>query len=227
MRLSLATVDSCSLPITALTWALMVLALGPSDVAAQNTLTLSVGGEVTEFQITYCGTETREAGSTPGALVIEGEVTATGSFRGRPTVLFMAKSNDAQFENIDLYLTDLPPEMAAMPPLTAQRKLITDHSQFWGQRGLEIQAEYPTDELEGLPMEEISAKMDEMGERMLANDEEMAEALPWARVFGSITVDGTALRFEGSGQTSLNPRDDIAQFAGLGGTVTLVADCGT
>lgn len=227
MRPSLTVVNLNPLATTALALAVTALVVGSSDVAGQNTLTLSIGGEVTAFQITYCGTETRDAGTTPGALVIEGEVTATGSFRGRPTALFMAKASGAEFENIDLYLTDLSAELSAKPPLTAQGTVMRDHADRWGKRGMEIQAEYSRDKLEELPMDEMMAKMEEMGERMEENAEEGAEALPWARVFGSIAVDGTTLRFEGNGQTSLNPRDDIAQFAGLSGEVTVVADCGT
>ena len=44
------------------------------------TLTLSVGGESTEFEITYCRTEAYKALGT----TIEAEATAVGSFRGQP-----------------------------------------------------------------------------------------------------------------------------------------------
>jgi len=198
----------------------------PPDVH-NGSLSLSVGGEVTELEVTHCRTDAYEAGAQPGMLRVLAEVTAVGTFRGRPAALFMAKSVDAQFENIDLYLTELSPELQVMPPLEAYNRMMADHREIWNQRSAEIQADYPLEELEDLPMEEMMAKMNEMSERIVANDEEMGALLPYARVFGAITVDGSTIRFAGNHQISINPSEAGVLFSGVDGDVAVTADCGS
>lgn len=211
--------------------ALIASALGSPVEASAQTLTLTVGGEATEFTVTHCRAEPYEAGNQPGSLRIEAEVTATGVFRGRPAALFLAKVTDAQADKIDLYLTELSPEVLAMPPYAAYAQLTEDHTAEWGRRGGELQREFEENlSQEGLTTEQMTKIGDEFGKKNAALDEEMAMALPYARLFGAITVDGTTISFVGSDQTSVHPRDGnlnplLPELRGLEGAQA-VARCG-
>lgn len=207
-------------------------ALASPERGEAQTLTLTVGDEATEFTITHCLTEPYEAGAQPGLVRVEAEVTATGVFRGRPAALFLTKVTDAQFENIDLYLTELSPEQRAMRPLAAYASISGEHTAEWGQRGSELQRRFQQElSREGLTTEQMMAISDEYGEKSSALDDEMALALPWARVFGAITVEGSTVAFDGGDQTSVHPRDGnlnplLSELRGLEGAQA-VARCGT
>ena len=204
-----------------------LLAAGPLVPAEAQIAKLSVGGVDTELTVTHCRTEAYEAGASPGLLRIEAEITARGTFRGRPAALFLAKATNADFENIDLYLTELSAEEQAMPPLPASTHVRNAHGLEWGQREVALTQEYNFEEMveAGLEMEEIFAKQDELSQRIRELRREGELALPWARVFGAITLDGTSIEFVGGHQTSLNPNEGVPAFDGLEGDVRLVAEC--
>lgn len=186
------------------------------------TLSFSIEGEVAELEITHC----RTASYQSGQLVIEAEVTAAGTFRGQPAALLLAKSTGAKFNAIDLYLTELSPELRTMPPLEAKNKIEMDHATLYGQREAEINADFQ-DKLSKLPPEEMPALGDELAERRQALEAEMDALLPTARVFGVITVDGTTIGFEGNHQTSLSRSEQEEAFADLENEVRVVAQCAT
>lgn len=200
-------------------------------VTSAGTLSLSIGEEVTEFQVTHCRTDRYEAGATPGTLVVLAELTAVGTFRGRPATVFMAKSEGAQFENLDLYLTELSAEERTMPTLEALNTIRANHTKTWGAKEAELNGAFQRSLEEGdLNFDEMSALSDALSEQLDAVRAEADLALPWARLFGEITVDGAAIRFEGSGQTSVHPRDDslnplVPELRGLGNGDRAVARC--
>lgn len=192
------------------------------------TVILTVAGQQTVFEATYCNTGSRASGQ----IVLEAEVTAVGTFRGKPAVLLLHKvanreqASGQRPDHFDLLLTELAPEVSALSPLQAQNKIQQDHAAHWGARGAAIQAEYPIEAMEGLPAEEVAAKFDEMGARIRANDEAMKAALPWGRVFGTSTVQGNEIRFVGSGQTGNDAASGLPVFSGLDGDASITAQCG-
>lgn len=211
--------------------ALTAAAVGsPVDAIAQ-TMTFTVGGETTEFTVTHCRTGPYDAGNQPGSLRVEAEVTATGVFRGRSAALLLTKVTDAPSDNIDLYLTELSPDEQAMPPFAALASIRNHRNRVWTERSYKLQLAFEEKlTQEGLTPEQMAALGDEYGEKSSALDEEMEMALPYARIFGPVTVEGSTITFVGSDQTSVHPRDGnlnplLPELLGLAGAQA-VARCG-
>lgn len=204
---------------------IVALLLAGGALSAQaDTLSLSMGGGVTDFEITHCRTDTYQSGQ----VVVAAEVTAVGSFRGRPAALFLSKasaSGGAENDDFDLYLMELPPELRTMPPLEARNKILMDRTALYSQRTAEIMADYTVEKLESVPPDQIRAKMDEQTARMEALEAEMkALQPPKARSFGVITIDGSTISFE-SHDTRVIEGEQEPAFADLGSEVLVTAQC--
>ncbi len=185
------------------------------------TLSLSIGGAVTELDIAHCRTDSYPSGQ----LVIEAEVTAVGSFRGEPAALFLTAVSGAVSGKFDLYLIDLSPELRTMPPMEAQNKILMDRTALHSQRTGEIMADYTQEKLEAVPPDQIMAKMDEQMARMDALEAEMkALQPPYARSFGVITVDGSTISFAGDDTRVIKGEEEEA-FVDLGSEARATARC--
>jgi len=203
----------------------LLLASGVSASQADS-LTLSVGGQVSEFEITRCRTDPYESGQ----LVVEAEVTAVGTLVGQPAALFLTKSHHnsqagtREFNDFHIYITELAPELRTMPPSEALQKIIGDFAMIESQRQAEIMADYTIEKLEGLPLDQAMAKGDEMSQRLSDLRTEMDVLRPpYAKSWGVATVEGSKIGFEGDdlSQTGGEPHEALA----LPGPVSIRAEC--
>lgn len=188
------------------------------------TLRLTLGTETTDFEVTYCSVQPRESGQNH----IEAELTAVGVFRGRPAALLLWKVTDAQFENIDLYLTELSADVRAMPPMQVFHRMTEDRQKAFTARRMSLETEFQENLARpDATMEEMTAISDAYAEDSAELDREFGQALPWIRYFGPITVEGAEFRFQATGQKSINPDEGVPEFAGLPDDVRVVAVCGS
>jgi len=207
--------------------AFIVLALFMGPLGAQAaTLNLTVGGESSEFEVTFCRT-----GSFPsGQLIIEAEVTGTGTFRGQPAVLYLSRgtaaTGGAAMHGFNLYLTNPAPDLVTEPTIRALDKLRKAQHKVLVDRTQEINADYTRDKLADLSMDEMMAKLDEQAQRLDALEAEMQELRPpYARSFGELSIDGSSITFEGV-EFRVIEGADAAAFAGAKGPVRVTANCG-
>lgn len=199
-----------------------LLLMAPVAGAWAESSSLALAGEVLEPEITHCRTDTYSSGQ----LVIEAEVTAVGQFKGYPVALLMAKVAGAQPQPLDLYLTELSPELRATAPLTAKNRIVMEHSEMWKRRGAELAAEIAPEKLEQLSPAEMRAKMDEYATKNEALEAEMkALQAPRLRIFGQASVDGSTIEFYGSDVRVIEGEQHEA-FADLGSEVRLTVRCG-
>lgn len=203
LRIALATLLSTSLA---------------SDAAAE-TLNLDIGGETGQFEITYCQTDSRPSGQ----LVLEAEITAVGRFRGRPAVLLLAKVAGADPDPIDLYLVELPAAVRAAAPFTVLHHLQDAYQAEYSQRFAGINEEYSHERLEALPPDQMMVKFEELGAKTEALDKEMEALRHKIRSFGTISVDGSRIGFEGSDTRVIRGKEALT---GVSGTTRIEARCG-
>ena len=204
---------------------ILLLSTGFAVGSPAGTLSLSVGGEVTELEITHCRTDTYQSGQ----LQIEAELTAVGSFHGRPATLLMSKVSGGNADHFDLYLIELAPELRTVSPLAAQGQLSNDLSMELGRRHSEIPPGPDPEELAKLPPEEMLAKMnaamEEQQKLIDAADAETYAKFAWTRGFGVITVNGSTIGFEGNDTRVIHGKQE-KEFANIAGAaVTGKAQC--
>lgn len=193
------------------------LLLGFAGLSSQaSTLSFSVSGKVTELEITHCRTDSYKSGQ----LLVEAELTAVGTFRGRPATLLMANVSGAASDHLDLYLIELAPELRTASPLDATNRITMDHSSQLGQREAEASAGFDPEALAKLPPEEMAVEMEAaMKAQREARDAAKAEMdaqFAKVRSFGDIKVDGSAIEFEGSDTRVIRGENEEA-FAGIAG----------
>jgi hypothetical protein len=207
--------------------AIMLLALATVSLGSRaGTVSLSVGGEVTEFAVTHCRTDTHLSGQ----LQVEAELTAVGTFRGRPATLLLSKVSNANSENIDLHLIELAPELRTLSSLTASGQITMDYSSELGRREREINTMPDPEELANLPPEEAMARMnaaiDAQVDGLDAIRAQMDAEFAHTRSFGAILVSGSTIEFEGS-DTRVIRGDQVEAFANVAGApVRVTAECG-
>jgi len=200
---------------------------GGAAVSQADSLTLSVGGQVSEFEITHCRTDTYQSGQ----LMVDAEITAVGTLGGQPAALFLTKSHHASaartqgFSDFEIYMTELSPELRNMPPLAARHKITEDLGILASQRTKEIMADYTKEKMDGLPMDQAMAKADEMSRRLEDLSAEMkALQVPYAQSWGVASLEDSKIGFEGddlSQDTSREPHESLA----LSGPVRVSAEC--
>ena len=207
--------------------AIMLLLLTTVSLGSHaGTVSLSVGGEVTELEVTHCRTDTYQSGQVQ----VEAELTAVGTFRGRQATLLMSKVSDANFENIDLHLIELAPELHTVSSLAAANQITMDYSSELGRREREITTLPDAEELADLEPEEAMARMnaaiDALDGGLDAVKAEMDAKFAHTRSFGAITVSGAAIEFQGR-DTRVIRGDQVEAFATVAGApVRVTAECG-
>lgn len=204
---------------------ILLLSTGVALGARANSLSLSVGGEVTELEITHCRTDTYQSGQ----LQVEAELTAVGAFRGRPATLLMWKISDANSEHIDLRLIELAPELRTVSSLAASGQLADDYTIELGRRQSEMPPGPDPEELAKLPPEEMLAKMNAAMENQQkeldAAEAEIDAKFAHTRSFGVITVTDSTIGFEGS-DTRVIRGEQEEEFTNIAGAaVTVTAQC--
>jgi len=200
---------------------------GGAAVCQADSLTLSVGGQVSEFEITHCRTDTYQSRQ----LLVDAEITAVGALGGQPAVLFLTKSHHTsgagtqEFSDFDVFMTELSPELRNMPTLAARAKITEDHGILASQRTKEIMADYTKEKMDGLPMDQAMAKGDEMSQRLADLSAEIkALQVPSAESWGVATLEGSKIGFEGddlSQDSSQKPHEALAPS----GPVRVSAEC--
>lgn len=201
----------------------LLLTTGQAPPRAE-TLSFSLGGEVTELEITHCRTDPYAA----EGVVVVAEITAVGSFRGEPAALFMRKIEGGTAydrDQVEIYLTELSPERRTMPPRQAEQAINDDIGTYSMERTAEIMADYAPEKMGGLSADERMAKIQEMTERLDRLQEELkARTVPYAEGYGAIAVEGSTLSFEGGDMQQVNG-EPAAAFADLGGPTRVTAEC--
>ncbi|MGB5296939.1 MAG: hypothetical protein WBP34_18505 [Thermoanaerobaculia bacterium] len=193
------------------------LLLGFAGLSSQaSTLSFSVSGEVTELEITHCRTDSYKSGQ----LLVEAELTAVGTFRGRPATLLMAKGSGSTSDYLDLHLIEIAPELRTASPLDASNRITMDQVNQLRQREAEASAELDLEALEKLPPEEMAVEMEAafkaQREGMDAAEAEIDAQFAKVRSFGDIKVDGSAIAFEGSDTRVIRGENEEA-FASIAG----------
>jgi hypothetical protein len=209
-------------------WRIATIMLTVAGVAVSSqagTVNLSVGGEVTELETTHCRTDPYQSGQ----LQVEAELTAVGTFRGRPAALLVSKVSGGDADHIDLHLIELATELRTVSPLAASGQLLNDYSSELGRRQRDIAQGPDPEELAKLPPEEMMAKMDAaMEEQQRQIDIATAETdaiFAYLRSFGVITVTGSTIGFEGT-DTRVIRGEQEPEFANVAGAaITVTAPC--
>lgn len=184
------------------------------------TLTLSVAGESTEFEVTYCRTEPYKALGT----TIEAEATSVGSFRGQPAALFVRKVS-AEPAYIQLWLTELSAERQAMSPYDVTESFGEEYGEANMGGTAAIMEDYSPEKMKDLSPEERIAKTQEMMARLDELNEELdALVVSYAKTDGTITVDGSSISFDGDNLRQVNGEPNEA-FADLSGAVRVTGEC--
>ena len=203
---------------------LVAFLLTTGQAPPAGTLSFSLAGEVTELEITHCRTDAHAA----DGVVIVAEVTAVGSFRGEPAALFMWKIEEGTAydeDHVTLYLTELSPERRTMPPRQAEQAISDDYETYSLEGNAEIMADYAPEKMGGLSADERMAKIQEMMERSDRLQEELkVRTVAYAEGYGTITIDGSTIRFEGGDMRQGNG-DPAEAFADLGGPTRVTAEC--
>lgn len=206
--------------------AIKLLALAAASMGSRaETVSLAVGGEVTELEVTHCRTDTYMSGQQQ----VEAELTAVGSFRGRQATLLMWKLTDAPAENIDLHLIELAPELQTVSPLVAASQIMTDYTSELGRREQAISTLPTPEELATLDPQEALARMtaaaDALSGGLDAVKAEIDAEFAHVRSFGVIMVSGSTIDFEGS-DTRVIRGDQVEALANVAGApVRATADC--
>lgn len=190
------------------------------------TVSLSVGGEVTELEVTHCRTDTYQSGQAQ----VEAELTAVGTFRGRQATLLMSKVSGANFENIDLHLIELSPELRTVSSLAAANQITMDYSSELGRREREATMLPDAEDLANLEPEEAMARMnaaiDALTGGLDAVKAEMDAEFAHTRSFGAITVSGSTIEFDGSDTRVIRGHQVEALANVAGAPVRVMAECG-
>lgn len=195
-------------------------ATGAVAAAGPDSLTLSVGGEVTEFEITHCRTDpyTSEGATT------EAEFTSVGTFRGQPAALLVRKVT-GDLDGIELYLTELSPERRAMPPRAVMLAIAAEFEEANLAGTAAIMEDYSPEKMKDVSPEERIAKTKEMMARLDELEDELAPLrVPIATSNGSMTIDGSRISFEGREFVHVGGEPADA-FADLSGAVRVEGEC--
>lgn len=188
-------------------------------------LTLTVGSEVNEFEVTHCRSDPYQTGN----MVVEGEVTAVGTFRGQPAAVFMWLGNSDlaadPFSDFSVYLTELSTELQTLPPLEAKQRIADDYEALNLKGVNEIVAEYSHDKMANVPPDQIPAKIMEMQQKL--DEHEKAVKEEWVSNFeseGVVAIDGSRFSFEGS-DLMLRGGEPGEAFADVSGAVKAGVEC--
>ncbi len=195
--------------------------------SSANVLTLKLGNKTHTFQTDYCSTKEYRTGN----LIVEFDATGTGTFRGRPAILFLSKSHPVKqkqyFHTVDLLLGELTPEQRTLPPYIIQKQL-EDKVNHWAAKETKaVQEKYPDKKFNSLPPDEfqkvLQQKMDELDQ---VNDKVNAMRYPMARSRGgTITVDGQEVHYGGRAMYTSDAKR-APEFKDLSGQPEIWVTCG-
>ncbi len=195
--------------------------------SSANVLTLKLGNEKHTFQTDYCSTKEYRTGN----LIVEFDATGTGTFRGRPAIIFLTKSHPVNqkqyFHTVDLLLGELAPEQRTLPPLIIQKQLDDKVNKFAAEETTAVRAKYPDKKMNSLRPDEfqkvLNQQMDELDQ---VQDKVDAMRYPIARSRGgTITVNGQKVHYGGRAMTTSDAKR-APGFKNLSGQPEIWVTCG-
>ncbi len=214
----------------------------PGQNTSPHVLTLSLGKEIYTFQIGYCSTEAYRTGN----LMVEFDVTAMGTFRGSPAILFLSKSHPVgsqgrDFEELELLLGELTAEQRTLPPLKVKQELDEKVNAFSREANAAIQKKYDKERAviqekygkdvppdKAVEATEAYLKMgDAQGKEMdKVREQVKAMRFPEAKNNGTFTINGKEVLYKGPRLRILHGKD-VPQFKNLEGIPEVLLTCET
>lgn len=206
----------------------------PSAIAATpaqpvpGQLIVHLGDQRLAFELGRCLTEPYRTGN----LIVEAEVTATGTFNGEPVAIFMQRSHPAPemggnqlFQHLDLWLVELSDEQKNQSQFEIDAAIQKEFSEWYGAELQAVQERYKIED--SMPADEKFAAMEQ---QMQASDALQDEAdlrqVAKLRSHGSVVVEGGGQIRHTSDRALRYVNSPVpAPFAGLNHEVSAVAAC--
>jgi hypothetical protein len=200
----------------------------PNPQSSVNVLTLNMGKETNTFQTGYCSKEEYRTGN----LIVEFEAMATGSFRGRPAIIFLSKSHAAAeyggeyFHNLDLFLGELSAEQHNLPPRQVRQQIKNVGQDYNIQEQTAILKKYE-EMLKSAPPEKKGELFEAQNEETKRLNEKV-EAMRYPEASsrgGAVTVNGQNVHYRGP---KMNTQDAAraAEFQDFSAEPEIWVTCG-
>ncbi len=206
-----------------------------------NVLTLFLGEEAHQFQTGYCSMKEYRTGN----LMVEFGLSATGTFRGRPAIIFLSKSHPVgdqpgHFERMEMRLGELSEAQRTISPGKASRELDDKVSAYLGQENMVLQKIYkeemntiqkkygkdvPQDKM--LEVTEAYTKAGDTYSKKQDKVREQGKAMqyPETRSYGTITVTGQKVHYRGPKFQTVYGKQ-VPEFQNLSAEPELWVTCG-
>lgn len=172
----------------------------PNPESSVNVLTLQMGKEMHRFQAEYCSKKEYRTGN----LIVEFDAMATGTFRGRPVIIFLSKSHAAKeyggeyFQGLDLFLGELSADQRKLPPRQVREQIQKIGEEYNIKEMTAIQKKYK-EMFKSVPPEKIGEVIEAQGKEMDRLTEKV-EAMRYPEASsrgGAITVNGQNVHYRG------------------------------
>ena len=202
----------------------------PRTKTPVNVLTLHLGDETHMFEAGHCTNKEYRTGN----LMVDFEATATGTFRGRPAIVLLAKSHGVgpeggaagYFHELDLLLGELSAEQRRLSPFEVQKQLRDVVGEYRNKKMAAHQKKYSKEMWNTLPQDKLNEVL-EASQQELSQSMDEANAMSYPKAEsqgGMITITGQDVLFRGPAM-STNDANRAPEFQDLSSIPEIWVTC--
>ena len=199
----------------------------PAPPVSGKTFTISIGPDRGDFTATRCVLTPYRTGN----LIVLADVTALGTFRGKPVVALLSSSRSPhgdRFERIHFYQAAIPEVESRMPFWHLNARWTTRRTNESNEVLRPIQERQKQLDYDGMTPDEMTQQLEASAREFDAAQDSLAQKQPHeGRSFGRVWVEGERVRFRGDAirATSRVGSGGENPFAGYAGETRATVDC--